>query len=118
MKRKIKIALAALVLIIVTVSLARLRQPREPEYDGHPLSYYLSSLTYSQVRLEGNARNAIRDIGSNAVPSLIRILDARESRFKTSSSGFARWVSRKPRRRWLARSLARPRPPPFLRSAD
>ena len=54
----------------------------EPEYDGQPLSYYLSSLTYSQVRLERSARDAILDIGSNAVPYLIKILDARESRFK------------------------------------
>ena len=83
MKWKRKIALATLVLIIAAVSLRALRQPREPEYDGQPLSYYLSSLTYSQVRLEGNARSAIREIGSNAVPPIIEILNARESRFKT-----------------------------------
>jgi HEAT repeat protein len=82
MKWKLKIALATLVLIIAAVSLVALRQPRDPEYDGQPLSYYLSSLTYSQVRLEGNARSAIREIGSNAVPPIIEILNARESRFK------------------------------------
>jgi hypothetical protein len=69
---------------IAAVSLiASLRQPREPEYDGVPLSDYLRSLTYSQVRLERSARDAIRAMGSNAVPHLIKILDARESRFKT-----------------------------------
>jgi len=60
------------------------RPAREPEYDGVPLSDYLRSLTYSQVRLERSARDAIRAIGSNAVPHLVKILDARESRFKTS----------------------------------
>jgi hypothetical protein len=59
------------------------RPAREPEYDGQPLSYYLSSLTYSQVRLERSARDAIRAMGSNAVPHLIDILNARESQFKT-----------------------------------
>ena len=60
-----------------------LRPVREPEYEGQSLSAYLRSLTYSQVRLERSARDAIRAIGSNAVPHLIKILDARESRFKT-----------------------------------
>lgn len=81
MKWKLKVALATPA-FIAAVSVLALRQPREPEYDGQPLSYYLSSLTYSQVRLEGNARSAIREIGSKAVPPIIEILDARESRFK------------------------------------
>jgi HEAT repeat protein len=83
MKWKVKIALATPALVILAASVVALRRPREPEYDGQPLSYYLSSLTYSQVRLERNARDAIHDMGSNAVPHLIRILDARESRFKS-----------------------------------
>ena len=61
----------------------------EPEYAGLPLSDYLRSLTYSQVRLERSARDAIRAMGSNAVPHLINILDARESRFKTWFNGVA-----------------------------
>jgi HEAT repeat protein len=57
------------------------REPAEPEYEGQPLSYYLNSLTYD-VRRDRAAREAVRAIGSNAVPHLIRILDARESPFK------------------------------------
>jgi HEAT repeat protein len=72
--------------ILVAIGAASLlvgsRPAREPEYDGLPLSDYLRSLTYSQVRLERSARDAIRAIGPNAVPHLIKILDARESRFK------------------------------------
>jgi HEAT repeat protein len=64
------------------IALLAARPTREPEYDGQPLSYYLSSLTYSQVRLERSARDAILNIGSNAMPWLVEILDARESRFK------------------------------------
>ena len=32
------------------------RQPREPEYDGKPLSYYLSNQTYGDLRREREAR--------------------------------------------------------------
>lgn len=72
-----------LALGIAASAVVVLRPAREPEYDGLPLSTYLRSLTYSQVRLERSARDAIRAIGSNAVPHLVKILDARESRFKT-----------------------------------
>lgn len=82
MRTSFKISLSILA-IGVTAALVVSKPPREPEYDGLPLSDYLRSLTYSQVRLERSARDAIRAMGSNAVPHLIRILDARESRFKT-----------------------------------
>jgi HEAT repeat protein len=55
----------------------------EPEYDGQPLSSHLASLTYGDVRRERAAREAVRAIGTNALPHLIQILDARESRFKS-----------------------------------
>jgi hypothetical protein len=80
---RIKAGLLLLAVILVAGLIVGSPQPREPEYDGQPLSDYLRSLTYSQVRLERSARDAIRAIGSNAVPHLIKILDARESRFKT-----------------------------------
>jgi hypothetical protein len=79
----IKAGLLLLAVIAAISLMSSLRQPREPEYDGVPLSDYLRSLTYSQVRLERSARDAIRAMGSNAVPHLIKILDTRESRFKT-----------------------------------
>ncbi len=68
---------------MIAAALVVSRPAPEPEYDGQPLSDYLRSLTYSQVRLERSALDAIHAIGSNAVPHLIRILDARESRFKS-----------------------------------
>ena len=59
MKWKWKVALAGLALILAAVWWAAWRQPAEPEYEGQPLSDYLSSLTYSQVRLERDARDAV-----------------------------------------------------------
>lgn len=61
----------------------------EPEYDGQPLSYHLASLTYGDVRRERAAREAVRALGSNAVPHLIRILESRDSKFKTAFNRLA-----------------------------
>lgn len=55
-------------------------EPAEPIYEGFPLSYYLENQTYGDLRREREAMEAIRAIGSNAVPPLIRILSQRESR--------------------------------------
>jgi HEAT repeat protein len=82
-RRTLIIFLPVLAIGMMAAALAAWRSAREPEHDGQPLSAYLRSLTSSQVRLERNARDAIRTLGSNAVPRLIQILDARESRLKT-----------------------------------
>jgi HEAT repeat protein len=70
---------------IIGLSVAALafRDAGEPRFDGQPLSYHLASLTYGDVRRERAAREAVHAIGSNAVPHLVRILDARESRSKS-----------------------------------
>lgn len=72
---------AAIVSALAALWLAAPR-PKEPTFDGKPLSYYLDKQTYGELRTERDARDSIRDFGTNAVPSLIAILDARESRFK------------------------------------
>ena len=68
--------------IVTSVVLAPSRQPPEPQLDGQPLSYYLDRQTYGELRTERDARESLRDFGTNAVPYLIYILDARESRFR------------------------------------
>jgi HEAT repeat protein len=73
---------------IAIAGLAVLLRSREPQYDGHTLSYYLSSQTYGDLRRERDAREAIRQIGSNAVPYLVDILNARESVLETRLRGF------------------------------
>src|ERR1051325_982595 len=74
-----RITLAVLATAGLLVASRQPRQPREPEYDGKPLSYYLGSQTYGELRREREAREAIREMGSNAVPCLVEILNARES---------------------------------------
>src|SRR5262245_65790695 len=85
--RRTAITLVSVVAVVVAV--LRLANPsvREPVFDGRPLSYYLDKQTYGELRTERDARESIRDFGTNAVPSLIEILNARESRFKAKLRG-------------------------------
>lgn len=87
-----RVTAAFLVLGTVGLLAAWLTIPNatEPEYDSQPLSYHLFSLTYGDVRRERAAREAVRAMGTNAVPQLIRILEARESSFKTCFNELAR----------------------------
>lgn len=80
----VRIAAGALLLVgIVTAVLAMSRSAvREPELNGVPLSHFLNQQTYGELRTERDARESIRDFGTNAVPYLVNILEARESRFR------------------------------------
>jgi HEAT repeat protein len=57
-------------------------KPAEPQHDGQPLSVFLRNQTYGDVRIDRAAKEAIRDMGSNAVPYLVEVLEARESRWR------------------------------------
>src|SRR5581483_12103186 len=66
-----------------------LMPPGEPAYQGKPLSWWLSrSLAPGGVIYDLKdpkvieCRDAIRHIGTNAIPNLLRILRAKDSRFK------------------------------------
>jgi hypothetical protein len=80
----VRIAAGVLLLVgIVTAVLATSRSTvREPELNGVPLSHFLDRQTYGELRTERDARESIRDFGTNAVPYLIAILDAREARLR------------------------------------
>ena len=57
---------------------------REPDLNGIPLSHFLDQQTYGELRTERDARESIRDFGTNAIPHLVAILDARESRLRVA----------------------------------
>jgi len=78
----------------VLIALASLLKPdAEPQLNGIPLSHYLGKKNYGELRTERDARESIRAFGTNAVPHLIRMLDARESRLKTSFNEWADYLS-------------------------
>lgn len=82
----VRIAVGALLLIgLVSAGILTTRTGvREPELNGIPLGHYLDKQTYGELRTERDARDSIRDFGTNAVPYLVAILDARESRLRAA----------------------------------
>jgi hypothetical protein len=75
--------------VVIWISLA-LRPPPEPVYEGRPLSYWLSGYdagNYNYFHPHGprapsfaETEKAITEIGTNAVPILLRMLQQRKSR--------------------------------------
>lgn len=80
----VRLATAALLLFGIAFAVVSTLRPdeREPELNGVPLSHFLDKQTYGELRTERDARESIRDFGTNAVPYLVSILEARESRFR------------------------------------
>ena len=68
---------------ILGVSMAfYLSQPREPEFDGKRLSVWLESFDYESEELVNVAIPALRQMGTNAVGPLTRLLKAKDSCLK------------------------------------
>jgi hypothetical protein len=85
MSNKRRILLVSLLIAILgVISWLILRQhDPEPVYNGKPLTYWLDSLINrtshpSQVEAE----KAVQKIGTNAIPTLLRLLRTRDSKFK------------------------------------
>jgi hypothetical protein len=51
----------------------------EPTYQGKPLRFWLRGLTTQDVRAWENADAALRQAGTNAIPTLLRLLRAKDS---------------------------------------
>ncbi len=64
-----------------------LRPDPEPTYQGKPLSYWCEQ--YSNGQLLEQARIAIRTIGTNAIPTLLRMLKSKDSSLKLKLMQFA-----------------------------
>lgn len=80
----VRFAAGALLLLgmLAAVLAATRGTVREPELNGVPLRHFLDKQTYGELRTERDARESIRNFGTNAVPYLVSILEARESRFR------------------------------------
>jgi hypothetical protein len=79
--------ISLLIAAVGVVSLLILSQPSEPIYQGKPLSYWCeqyaaNSFPDSNMELQKQAGIAIRAIGTNAVPTLLRKLQAKDSKIK------------------------------------
>ena len=56
--------------------------PREPEYEGKSLSEWLEGFNGSGPDINSEVSQAIVAMGTNALPCLVAILEAEDSRFK------------------------------------
>jgi HEAT repeat protein len=99
MGKRVYIALALFTVALVGVIVWQAGQQREPVYQGKPLSEWLK--TYAKLRhggdhppalmkLEWKADEAVRQIGSNAIPTLLRLLKAKDSPLKLMLVGLAK----------------------------
>jgi HEAT repeats len=105
LKTRFQIALAVLLVAVVGVIAWRGLREREPVYQGRRLSVWLVQYRtnhwaeghWSKGRkgeLETQAENAIRQIGTNAIPTFLRMMGTRDSPVSKLVSLFPeRWVA-------------------------
>jgi tetratricopeptide (TPR) repeat protein len=90
LRKKRFIVLVFLVIAAVFGSVWLYMRQREPSYNGHPLSYWLEQYNQSGAAWNPDAndpigiesREAIRHIGTNAIPVLLRMLRTKDSWLK------------------------------------
>ncbi len=82
MKRSRTVALVVLLAVIATVAAFIVLRPREPMYQGKRLSEWL--VEWDTFNLDTNAptAEAIRQMGTNTLPHLIRLLRVKDSALK------------------------------------
>jgi hypothetical protein len=98
MHKRVQIALVVLLVILAGVSVWQGLREREPLYEGKRLSSWLQAYRLCglagvetwQVRAEQQmADEAVRKAGTNALPTLLRMLRAKDSALKVKLMGLA-----------------------------
>jgi HEAT repeat protein len=96
MGKRVRIVLAAAALALVGLIVWQLLKPSEPVYKGKALSawvalynlpYHADSKRDGSVQKNPEARDAITQIGTKAIPTLLRMLRAKDSTLKTNIMG-------------------------------
>ena len=97
MRKRVRIALAVLLVAIASVGVCQVSQPREPVYHGKPLSSWLKAYRINESipveawkRQGQEADEVVRQLGSAALPSLLRMLRAKDSAWKTELLAWAK----------------------------
>lgn len=102
-RNRIKIGFAAVLLGIAGMIAWQISRGREPVYQGKPLGRwlagYITSGSVIDVYPEIETDEAVRRMGASAIPSLLRMLRARDSQFKRALWWFSdrqHWIQIRP----------------------
>jgi len=97
MGKKFRIVLAIFFVACLGVLIWQAQRQQEPVYHGKPLSFWLEGYdigNYNHTHPKGpspptydEANDAIRQIGTNAIPNLLRMLQQPDSKLKTTIIG-------------------------------
>lgn len=89
-----KFALGVAFLFLFAVVVHQSLKPREPSYGGHPFSYWVKQYrqpnrnSISEQLEMAEVDDAIRHIGTNAIPTLLEMLQTQDSKFKRAAIDF------------------------------
>jgi hypothetical protein len=90
MRKRVQIAVAVLLVAIAGVVIWRALRPQEPVYQGKPLSSWLiASTTTGTPQAQEQANAAVRQVGTNALPTLLRMLRVKDSPLKVKLMALA-----------------------------
>ena len=78
MLKRVHIALAAVLLALAGVMAWLVLREREPVYQGEPLSFWLEGNEFNSMN-SGQIDALVRQIGTNSLPNLLRMLRAKDS---------------------------------------
>src|SRR4051794_18434379 len=97
MKRQRLITIATVLLMAAASILVVLWRAAEPSYQGYPLSHWLKQRTGAFMSRTARqsvtalvAETAIREIGTNALPTLLKMLQAQDSPLKSTA---LKWIN-------------------------
>ncbi|EEF57889.1 HEAT domain containing protein [Pedosphaera parvula Ellin514] len=82
MKKRVRIGLAILVAALVAGFGWQLLHQKEPSYQGRYLSDWLEEVWYLDGGVDPEAEKAVRQIGTNAIPYLLKLAITRDSALK------------------------------------
>lgn len=83
-----RITLGAVAVVMVFFAVTAVVFPREPVYEGRRLSAWLRDLDSSRgtgINVELPARQAVKHLGTNALPFLLRMLKSQDPEWKSQS---------------------------------
>lgn len=86
MRKRVHIALAVLLVAGVGVTAWLVLRPKEPVYAGTPLSVWLKSFDMGISKEEaGVAADAVRHMGTNALPMLLKVINSKDRNWRWES---------------------------------